>query len=141
MAVLGHVADGDPELLRRVDVDVVEPDAVAHDGAAGLEALEVGAVERDDRAGEDRDGVALDGEIEGLLGAQAEGLRVDHVVARGLEHVPLDRAVADDAVVDDDDGAHRLVSFCAARPAWVVRSSRLRIFPLGFLGSSSAMTT
>ena len=67
MAVLGHVADGDPELLRRVDVDVVEPDAVAHDGAAGLETLEVGAVERDDRAGEDRDGVALDGEVEGLL--------------------------------------------------------------------------
>ena len=101
----------------------------------------MGAVERDDRAGEDRDGVALDGEIEGLLGAQAEGLRVDHVVARGLEHVPLDRAIADDAVIDDDDGAHRLFSFCAARPAWVVRSSRLRIFPLGFLGSASATTT
>ena len=79
------------------------------------------------------------GEIEALLDGQAERLRVDHVVARGLEHAPLDLAVADDAVVDDDDGAHRFVSF--ARPAWVVRSSRLRIFPLGFLGSSSAMTT
>ena len=139
MAVLGHVADGDPELLRHVDVDVVEPDAVAHDGKAGLEPLEVGTVERDDRAGEDRDGVALDGEVEGLLRAQAERLRVDDVVARGLEHAPLDLAVADDAVVDDDDGAHRFVSL--ARSAWVVRSSRLRIFPLGFLGSSSAMTT
>ena len=139
MAVLGHVADGDPELGRRVDVDVVEPDAVAHDGAAGPQTREVRTVERDDRAGEDRDGVALDGEVEGLLGGQAEGLRVDHVVARGLQHVALDLAVADDAVVDDDDGAHRFVSL--ARPAWVVRSSRLRIFPLGFLGSSAAMTT
>ena len=139
VAVLGHVADGDPELLRHVDVDVVEPDAVAHDGTAGFEPLEVGTVERDDRAGEDRDGVALDGEVEGLLRAQAELLRVDHVVARGLEHAPLDLAVADDAVIDDDDGAHRFVSL--ARSAWVVRSSRLRIFPLGFLGSSPAMTT
>jgi hypothetical protein len=60
VTVLGHVADGDPELGRRVDVDVVEADAVAHDRAAGLQTREVGAVERDDRAGEDRDGLALD---------------------------------------------------------------------------------
>ena len=70
---------------------------------------------------------------------EAERLRVDHVVARRFQHVTLDLAVADDAVVDDDDGAHRFVSF--AQAGVVMRSSGLRIFPLGFLGSSSAITT
>jgi hypothetical protein len=40
------------------------------------------AVERDDRPGEDRAGVALDREVERLLDAEAERLRVDDLVAR-----------------------------------------------------------
>ena len=87
------------------------------------------------------DRLALDREVEALLDAQAEILGVDHLVAERLEDAALHGAVAVDAVVDDGDGAHGQLSLHAARPAWVVRSSRLRILPLGFLGSPSATTT
>ena len=43
VAVLGHVADGDPEVGRGGEVDVVEPDAVAHDRAAAAQTFEVRA--------------------------------------------------------------------------------------------------
>ena len=100
VAVFGHVADGDPEVGRGGEVDVVEPDAVAHDRAAAAQTFEVRPVEGNDRAGHDRLGARVERELESLLDVEALGAGVADLEAERLEDRALESDLAVHAVVD-----------------------------------------
>ena len=103
MAVLGHVAHGDAEIRRGGEVDVVEPDAVAHERAAPAQTFQVGPVERDDRPGHDRDRSRLDRDVERLLDVVARRAAVEHLEAERLKNRALELDLAVYAVIDHHD--------------------------------------
>ncbi len=94
-AVVGHVAHGDPHRAQRLQVEIVEPDAAAHDDAAVLQFA-------CHRHGVDRlafpEGLDALGPAPGVVRHLGRN-RVEFVLAGLAEHGPLDLGVVREPLV------------------------------------------